>query len=379
MWRRGVETGMSGVLNADGDPDRDAGALFMLTFAAIGELAMLDAEPASAWLSLPPAPPPTSDEARALLSAAPPPAAGAVTLSVATSADHAFLAAVAAFAPAPAGAAPLSLVPADAGAEVSTYFGPSLADVVDDALSSGWLSPAAPNAPGAASVSGDNLVIALAADVTLTLDGQNDLVLTSAGDAVHVLSDSRVALRGAGAQVTLAADDRLALSGTGFEVEATGPGDMVEVGAASQATIVGDGVSAQLAAPDAQATLGGGLTAANQAHMNSGGLVNLMDHSALTAFGSGAAYLGAQDFLSLFGAFDIYAAAPGGSVISGFGDADTLHLSGAFSDVAALLGATSDSAYGAVLNLGGGDSLTFAGVAKSQLASLAQSDHIRFG
>jgi hypothetical protein len=208
----------------------------------------------------------------------------------------------------------------------------------------------------------------------LFIGGEGDLVLTTAADTVHVLSGSSVTLAGAGAKVTLGSQDILSLMGSGFDVAAQGGDDIVFVGAHSQANIFGGGVTTELAS-DAAATVGGSGSVTLQA----GSTVNLMDGSTLAAFGHGAAYLGANDYLSLFGAFDVFAPlAPGASALAGFGASDTLQLRTTFADIASLLGAASEMGNATILRLdSAGDALTLVGLDKAAVSSLALSGQIR--
>jgi hypothetical protein len=354
----------------------EAGEVFMMTFAAVGGLTLLEMEPASASL-------PTAllsvDEARALLSGAPSPNATSFALDPPAAGDAAFQAALAALSP-PASdtTAPFLFPPADAAHSdfvAPDAYSSTLRDNLfgDDALGSSTPQVFAPG-PASYSVRGDDLIISLASGATLFIGGEGDLVLTSAGDTVHVLSGSNVTLAGAGANVTLGSQDLLSLLGSGFDVAAQGGDDIVSVGAHSQANIFGEGVTTQLAS-GAAATVGGSGSVTLQA----GSTVNLMDASMLAAFGQGAAYLGANDYLALFGAFDVFSPlASGTSALAGFGGGDTLQLRSTFADIASLLGAASEMGNATILRLdSAGDALTLVGLDKAAVAGFANSGQIR--
>jgi hypothetical protein len=354
----------------------ESGEVFMMTFAAVGGLTLLEMERASASLPMARL---SVDEAQALLSGAPPPNATSFALDPPAAGDAAFQAALAALRPPTADtSAPFTLPPADAAGSnlVAPYaFSSTMRDALcgDDALYSSTPQVFAPG-PGAYSVRGDDLVISLASRATLFIGGEGDLVLTTAADTVHVLSGSSVTLAGSGAKVTLGSQDILSLMGSGFDVAAQGGDDIVFVGAHSQANIFGGGVTTELAS-DAAATVGGSGSVTLQA----GSTVNLMDGSTLAAFGHGAAYLGANDYLSLFGAFDVFAPlAPGASALAGFGASDTLQLRTTFADIASLLGAASEMGNATILRLdSAGDALTLVGLDKAAVSSLALSGQIR--
>ncbi len=361
--------------------ERDASELFMLTFAALGPLAILAADPAAASLGTTPTL--TPEEADALLSVPSAPLAQSA-LGPPAAVDPAFLAAYQALL-GPMSDAPVPLFGAGLGAaapDVSAAPAPDPnGDWFDDAIGSStspsaFASPAPILLPGAA----------------LIVGGVGEGVQTTAGETISVMQGASVALTGGGATVVLSGHDQLSLSGVGYNVQAHGAGDVVTVQAHSQAVVFGDGVAARAVAPGASVTVVGegnlvqvsawssatvgGLDVAAQ--VSAGGVVNLMDHSAAAAYGAGAAYLGASDYLALFGAFDVFAqGASGASTISAFGASDVLHLRADFADVTGLLGAAMQDNGATILRLNGaGDTLTLAGLDKAQVAALAAGGHI---
>jgi hypothetical protein len=388
-------------------PDSEAGEVFMLTFAAVGALTLLAADPAAAAL---PAGPEalTPEETEALLSGATAPV-DENALGPPAATDPAFMTAFASLSPPAAAAPPPSPASQVGGGDnlaspdpaapdpFSALPAPEIGALADDAVGSST-PPSAFGGLGLLVVHGDDLVVSLRAGETLVIGGADDLVLTSRNDAIEILSGSSVAVKGGGAEVTLAANASVSLIGVGYKVQATGAGGVVTVEAASQAIVSGDGVTVGVAAPDAVVTViggrnvvnvaaagasvtvgGGDASAANSVNLNAGGSVNLMDASALAARGSGSAYLGADDYLSLFGAFEVFAQQKtGATVISAFGADDTLHVRSAFDDLAALLGAATEDNGATTLHLNGaGDTLTLAGLDKAQLTAFANSGHIR--
>jgi hypothetical protein len=364
--------------------DRDASELFMLTFAALGPLAILAAEPASASLGTTPAL--TQDQADALLAgsnarpeenALGPPAA----------ADSAFVAAFQALTGPASDAPDLAIGAGVDAASPGTAAEPApdvLGDWYDDAIG----SSTPPSAFGSSTPQ-----LLQGAGAFLTVGGAGEVVQTTGGETISVLEGASVWLTGGGATVILAGHDHLSLSGVGYHVQAHGAGDVVTVQAASQAVVFGDGVAARTAAPGASLTIVGegnvvqvaaGSSATVGGHdvaaqMSAGGVLNLMDHSEAAAYGAGVAYLGAGDFLALFGAFEVFAqGTAGASTISAFGASDVLHLRSDFADVASLLGAAMQDNGATVLRLdGAGDTLTLAGLDKAQVAALAAGGHIR--
>jgi len=221
-----------------------------------------------------------------------------------------------------------------------------------------------------------------------------------------VLSGSSVAVQGAGAKVTLAGHDTLSVAGAGYQVQSNGAGNVVNVQQGSQATVTGDEVAANLAGANAsatmlgsgnqvvstsanttlniggngQATSAGDLSSADSASLVSSDVANLFDNSTLYAYGAGQLNFGANDFMliGMGGAFDLFAPEMTGlTVISDFGGGDLLHLHSAFNDIADLLGGAIQSNGATTLYLDSfGNSLTFAGVEKSQLASYAAAGRI---
>ena len=394
---------MSAVFDESDDRprNRDAGEDFLLTFAALGPLVVLAAEKAEA--SAPVGAAPLSiEEAQELLGGLqPPPGTSALGPPAAT--DPAFVAALAALNP-PFGDSTLSLRPPAqrgtsdlAAPEVAAPTSP-LALVGDDAIGSS--SSSAALGAGGLALRGDDLVVALASGAKLTISGDNDLLLTSANDVIEVLSGSSVAIQGDGAKVTLGAHDRVSLTGAGYEVRATGANDVVNLQAASQATVYGDGVSAQVAAPSsnltmigagnavdvasagANVTVGGAgdpTQAANSVYLNAPATVDLMNASTLAAYGAGAAYLGANDYLSLFGAFDVYASQSAGATsIAAFGGDDTLYVHSSYADIVSLLGGATQASDSTTLNLNSaGDAITLVGLDKAQVTAFALDGRIR--
>ncbi len=368
----------------------EAGESFMVTFAAVGALVLREMDAAEA--SVPTSVRPISiDEAQTLLRGPTAPAP-ADALGAPAATDAAFIAAIAALSP-PADDAPPRLTPTSP--DMSQVAAPTLAASIFGDETIGSSAPPASFAtmgPTGLVVYGDNLVVPLAPGATLTIRGENDLVLTSANDTVDVLSGSSVTLEGDGAKVNLASGDNVSLSGVGYQVRANGTDDAVSVLGGSQATVYGDGVATHVTAPDASVTvIGSGdkidsaaaganvvVSGGATVDLTAGDVVNLMDLSTLTAHGAGAAYLGANDYLSLFGAYDVFAPViTGASVIAAFSGSDTLNLHSDYASVASLLGASTQAHGATTLHLdGAGDTLTLIGLGKRELTALAAANHL---
>ena len=378
--------------------DDDAGESFMLTFAAVGGLVLLEMDAAEA--SVPTSPQPVIiDEAQELLRGPTAPAP-ADALGAPAATDSAFLAAIAALSP-PSDDAPIQLTAPSTGA-THDFAAARTSSVLQSLVSDDAIGAStAPNefatfGPGGRVVYGDNLSLALGAGATLTIGGDNDLVLASANDTVNVLAGSSVAIVGDGAKVNLASGDTISLNGAGFEVRSNGTDNVVALRRDAQATVYGDGVAAHLEAPGAKVTMigdgnkivsaaagatvavAGGGAAANSVDLTAGDVVNLLDLSKLAAHGAGAAYLGANDYLSLFGSYEVFAPEiTGASVIASFSAADTLHLHSHYADFASLLGAATQAHGATTLHLdSSGDTLSLVGIGKAGISALAASNHI---
>jgi hypothetical protein len=376
----------------------DAGETFMLTFATIGALALLDLEPASA--SLPSHPPLTIAQARGLLRNAPPPAATDIGLDPPAANDAAYQAAIAALNPVLPDEPPADsvIVPAGAGDGLgspdvdSTSSGPHADFSADDAIGSS-ASPDTVFSLGSA-------VVAASAGAKLVISGDSDLALTFSADAVSVVSGLNAALQDVGVKVTLGVLDTLSLFGLGYEARATGAGDAAPLGANFQAAAYGPSGSTNVSASGSSALVigAGNLIVVNSGTAAGGGggpslsstsgkfvysqgssTVGLTDYSTSSAQGADAINSGANDYLRLFGAFDAFELLKtDSSAIAGVDADNALHPKCRHADCHALLDASAQAGGDSTLHFDGeGNSLTSAGLEKAAVAHGAHSDHIR--
>ncbi len=376
----------------------DAGETFMLTFATIGALALLDLEPASA--SLPSHPPLTIAQARGLLRNAPPPAATDIGLDPPAANDAAYQTAIAALNPVLPDEPPADSVipPVSAGDDLgapdidSTSSGPHADFSADDAIGSS-ASPETAFSLGSA-------IVAASAGAKFVISGDNDLALTLSGDAVSIVSGLNAALQGVGVNVTLGVLDTLSLFGLGYEARATGAGDAAPLGANFQAAAYGPSGSTNVSASGSSALVIGagnlvvvssgtaagggggpnlGSTSGKSVYSQGSSTVGLTDSSTSSAQGTDAINSGANDYLRLFGAFNaVEMLKTGSSAIAGGGADDASHPKCRHEDCHALLDASTQAGGTSTLHFDGdGYSLTSAGLDKAAVAHRAHGGHIR--
>ena len=375
----------------------DAGETFMLTFATIGALALLDLEPASA--SLPSHPPLTIGQAHGLLRNAPPPAATDIGLDPPASNDAAYQAAVAALNPVLPDEPPADSVisPIGAGDDLgapdvdSTSSGPRADFSADDAIGSS-ASPETASSPGSA-------VVAASAGAKFVTSGDNDLALTFGGDAVSLVSGLDAALQGLGVNVTLGALETLSLFGLGYEARATGASDAAPLGANFQAAAYGPSGAINVSASGSSALVIGagnlivvnigtaagggggpnlGSTSGKSVYSQGSSTVGLTGSSTSSTQGADAINSGGVDYLGLFGAFDAFELRRRAPPRSRAAAHDAAHPKCRHADCHALLDASTKAGGTSTRHFDeDGYSLTSAGLDKAAAAHWAHGGHLR--